>query len=420
MSSEASRNAGAFLIKSLELQQAIEQSTRDYKIFWGWLYGVIIRFLETSVPDEAKAVSQQDITYLAEFLSTFDQDARGERKIHIEQLAFRYQFTNSFHSRTAATGTTKRTFNLERVGQYLKNENLSKYLVHDTSTEWSRLLEENECLKSSDIIYPHHKELSLVQEHNLLKESLAELFSKPEKYISEQFKLKMCVDIVNIDMNDSIKVEHINFDSKKASFFLMNVANAMVFIVEHQSKSDFVKLIKLEFTQMPYVPEQLQIYTSMRFCDVRFYNESTLSMLIATRCADAEQETKCFVQYPIHKIQPRLLGLKMAENIDISHLATGLNFYELLDTNLLRPLEVHDGHLISVSGNRKIASVLSESRKRLRHYEMEVEEDEDENEVSQNNESLDVSGSGAAVAAAQTNWNYIEVQQRNEWINNFL
>lgn len=78
ISNEASQNAGAFLIKSLELQQAIEQSTRDYKIFWGWLYGVIIRFLEESVPDEVAAVSQQDITYLAEFLNTFDQDEELE------------------------------------------------------------------------------------------------------------------------------------------------------------------------------------------------------------------------------------------------------------------------------------------------------------------------------------------------------
>lgn len=78
ISSEASQNAGAFLIKSLELQQAIEQSTRDYKIFWGWLYGVIIRFLEESVPDEVAAVSQQDITYLAEFLNTFDRNEEHE------------------------------------------------------------------------------------------------------------------------------------------------------------------------------------------------------------------------------------------------------------------------------------------------------------------------------------------------------
>lgn len=73
------------MIKSLELQQAIEQSTRDYKIFWGWLYGVIIKFLEDSVPDEVAAVSQQDITYLAEFLNTFDHDESGKGKFISKQ-----------------------------------------------------------------------------------------------------------------------------------------------------------------------------------------------------------------------------------------------------------------------------------------------------------------------------------------------
>lgn len=67
------QNAGALLIKSLEVEQAIQQSTRDYKIFWGWLYGVIIRLMGESVPDDVAAVTQQDIMYLADFLKTFDQ-----------------------------------------------------------------------------------------------------------------------------------------------------------------------------------------------------------------------------------------------------------------------------------------------------------------------------------------------------------
>lgn len=61
------------MIKSLELQQVIEQSNRDFKIFWGWLYGVIVRLMEEAVPDDIAAVSQQDTIYLAEFLNTFDE-----------------------------------------------------------------------------------------------------------------------------------------------------------------------------------------------------------------------------------------------------------------------------------------------------------------------------------------------------------
>lgn len=73
ISSEAGQNAGAFLIKSLELQQVIEQSNRDFKIFWGWLYGVIVRLMDETVPEDVAAVTQQDTIYLAEFLNTFDE-----------------------------------------------------------------------------------------------------------------------------------------------------------------------------------------------------------------------------------------------------------------------------------------------------------------------------------------------------------
>lgn len=83
MTNDASRNAGAFLIKSLELQQVIEQSNRDFKIFWGWLYGVIVRLMEEAVPDDIAAVSQQDTIYLAEFLNTFDDYCEVDNGIEL-------------------------------------------------------------------------------------------------------------------------------------------------------------------------------------------------------------------------------------------------------------------------------------------------------------------------------------------------
>lgn len=100
ISSEASLNAGAFLIKSLELQQVIEQSNRDFKIFWGWLYGVIVRLMDETVPEDIAAVSQQDTIYLAEFLNTFDEYCEidnGEAfERHLHQTYSR--FLVSFHN----------------------------------------------------------------------------------------------------------------------------------------------------------------------------------------------------------------------------------------------------------------------------------------------------------------------------------
>lgn len=346
--------------------------------------------MEESVPDEVAAVSQQDITYLAEFLNTFDHNDEVEEGILFLSLAV---CANNIISIFTVNSTTKRKFNLERVGQYLKNENLPKHTLYDTTSGWSKLLEENECLKASDIIYPHHKELSLLQEHNLLKKSIEELFSKPEKHIGDQFNFKLCLNIANMDdVNRYMQVDHINIDSKKSSLFTVISSSETMYFIEYTTKSDFIKLVKLEFSQIPLLNENLLNYTSMQFRHLQFYNENTISMLIDASSHGAECDAKLFVQFPIQKIQSRLLGLKLNDHMDITKMSSAINLYELLDTNLLRALEVPDGHLISVSGSRKIASVLSESRKRLRHYEMEVEDDDDENDMSQNNESLDVSG----------------------------
>lgn len=65
-------NAGSLLIKTKELQQTIETSMRDYKIFFRWLYAVIVRLMDETVPDDVAAVRQQEINYLAEFLKNLD------------------------------------------------------------------------------------------------------------------------------------------------------------------------------------------------------------------------------------------------------------------------------------------------------------------------------------------------------------
>lgn len=386
ISGEASSNAGAFLIKSMELQKAIEQSTRDYKIFWGWLYGVIIRLMEETVPDEVAAVSQQDISYLAEFLNTFDQtEEAGSGKSPICQPK-----AKSNARSIPDNVVTRRRFNLERVGQYLQDTNILPQTQCSAASEWNKLLDENECLKNSHVIYPHHKELSLVQEHNLLKNSVEELFSKPEKIISEKFVYKSCVDIVDLKEGDELQIHYVHVSEKDSSYFITSVQNEYFYFIEISAHSTFLKVAKFQFLEMPYLDSKFENLTDLRLRDLQFYNENFVSMLLAGTTED-NQTSKHFVQFPIHKVYPRMLGVKLAEFIDLTLPMNSNNLYEFLDPSQMRTLETNDGHYISVSGSRKIATILSESQKRVRHYEMEVEDDDDDADVSQVNRSLDVS-----------------------------
>lgn len=283
----------------------------------------------------------------------------------------------------------KRKFNLERVGQYLQNKNLQTAAKQNTHSEWSKLLDQNDCLKHSGVIYPHHKELSLVQEHSLLKQSIMELFAKPQSLIGEQFKFKFCMEIADISDSTELHVHHMNVESKNSSLFTATVSNELVYFIEFTSKSEFIKLAKFQFGDKPFLDNKFQNYDDLKIRHLQFYNESTISMLIDN--TDGQRSSKCFVQFPIQHIQSRLLGIKISDYIDISQPLSTINLYDLLDPNLLRTLEVGDGHRISVSGSRKIASILSESQKRIRHYEMEVEDEDDEIDMSQTNNSLDIS-----------------------------
>lgn len=52
-------SAGSLLIKANEVQQTIETSMRDYKIFFRWLYAVIVRLMDETVPDDIAGISNK-------------------------------------------------------------------------------------------------------------------------------------------------------------------------------------------------------------------------------------------------------------------------------------------------------------------------------------------------------------------------
>lgn len=245
---------------------------------------------------------------------------------------------------------------------------------------------ENECLRNSEAIFPHHKNLSLVQEHKLLEKSIKELFSIPEKLVGEAFRFKRYIEFAEFNDVDELTLHHVNIESKNQTLFSATISNETMYFMEFTSRSEFMKLATFQFGQKPYLDSRFQSIENLKFHHLQFYNESTLSMLLDS--TEGNKTNKCFIQFPIQNFQSRLLGVKLSEYIDIVKSLTPINLYELLDPTLLRPLETSDGHIISVSGSRKTASILSDTFKRVRHYELEVEDDDDELDTST---SLDMS-----------------------------
>lgn len=286
----------------------------------------------------------------------------------------------------------KRKFNLECVGQYLQNQNLQKVSRISITSDWTKLLEQNDCLKSSCYIYPHHKELSLVQEHNNLKESIRKLFEKPDTLISLKLQMVYNLDICDITNKSPFYWHQFDLDERGSTLFSFTVNETVLYLKEFTPRSECVKFAKFEFPNevegTSRGSELNQKFPELKLLHSQFYNERAMSMLFAYK--KDRPTANCFVQFPIEPLLARLTNARIQRRLAIDPLLPSINLQELFDLELMRPLDICDGNRLAVSGGRKIATIISSSRKKFNHFEMEVDEtdfdddDDDENERSDN------------------------------------
>lgn len=337
----------------------------------------------------------------------------------------------------------KRKFNLERVGQYLQNQNLQKLSRISITSDWNRLLEQNECLKNSSYIYPHHKNLSLVQEHNNLKESVRKLFEKPDTLISLKLQLIYTVDICDVTSRSSFNWHQFDLDEKGSTLFSFTVNNSQMYLKEFIPRSECVKFAKFEFAEEEEEEDEEEEdedgddeteaddetkselsrkFPQMKMLHTQFYNDKSISMLFAYK--KDKPTANCFVQFPIQPLLSRLTSARIQRRIIIDPALDAVNLRELMDIDLVRPLDISDGCSLAVSGGRKIATIISASRKKFYHFEMEVDEgdyDDDDNDGSDNENA---ENENDAMGLNNTNdWWHNGVSSRMSmytwWINKF-
>lgn len=286
----------------------------------------------------------------------------------------------------------KRKFNLERVGQYLQNHNLQKVSRISVTSDWSKLLEQNECLKNSNFIYPQNKELSLVQEHNNLKESIRKLFEKPDTLISLKTQLLYSLDVCELNNRSAFYWHQFDVEERNSTLFSFTVNDNQMYLNEFIPRSENVKFAKFEITGEE--TSLSQKFPQMKLLHSRFYNDKAMSMLFSYR---KERPTaNCFAQFPIEPLLSRLTSAKVQKRIAIDPSMPAINLRQLIDPELVRALDISDGNSLAVSGGRKIATIISTSRKKIYHFEMEVDEGDfdEENDVSDNENGAENDGSG--------------------------
>lgn len=363
--------------------------------------------MEESVPDDIAAVSQQETIYLAEFLNTFDDYCEIDSgKIFFNPskstLIILTQYIVLFIKNPQPIlikislnldDRKKRKFNLERVGQYLQNQKLQKLSRVGVTSDWSKLLDQNDCLKNSNYIYPHHKEMSLVQEHNNLRESVDRLFQKPDTLISLNLQLVYHLDLCDLTNRTTFYWHHFDIEDTGATLFTYTVNDRYIFFKEFIPRSETVKFAKFEFSPEAETGESSNVELKQKFPEMKllhsqFYNEKSISMLFS--CKKERPTSNCFVQLPIEPLLTRLNAAKIQKRIVIEPSIPVINLRQFIDPNVVRTLDISDGNNLAVSGGRKIATIISLSRRKFYHFEMEVDEgdyDDDDDEDGSDNEN---------------------------------
>lgn len=360
---EAVRACGAFLMKILELQQIIDQCVNDMKIFFCWLCVAIVRLMNETVPEEMSQVSQEDIIYLADYLNNFDdcllQNDDGS--------------------------VTKRKFNLEKVGQYLENEELQQPAKCETHHRWNKLLEENECLKNCSLIFPHDQKLSLIQQRDKMLKAIANVFTKPTTSISSDFRhISTIICAPETPPDFQVKSSFIVSESAQADMLALTIGVAEFMIIEFQLTTPSVKCTRLNLKPSPFTPVHMaQTYNNLSIIDLQFYNDLTLSLLLQNTNQSDGKTQNYFVQLPMEAINGKYSQHRIAEMMYLADLSMWHSLMDIVDHSFLKAV---DGTCtrMAVSGSRKVAAVLSENYKKISIYEMEVEEDEDDVEMSHN------------------------------------
>lgn len=337
----------AFLAKSSEIQQVIDHSMRDYKAFFRWLYVVILRLTDERIPSEVSRISQQELTFIAEFLRGFDKTESG-------------------------VGGRKGV-NLEKLGQYLRREPLQTCLTPEGS-EWATMLDENHCLRDHPLIVKQDLNYSLLQSHEKLVTAVHNVFREAYQGLVEHFTLSS----INLTPSNGFELSQIATNDNSLLVATCDVDRKLLRLFKVECTC--TEPVSLDFVSGTVeVDQRSEIhskgYVECTVVDLQFYSNEYLSLLLLNKHSQATY----LVQMPLNRV-------RIFENRD----KNVVSLADLLGNSWPRPFQGMSAGRIAVSGARKVAAVLSESNRKIRLLETEVEPEDEEDEEEEEDGSNDM------------------------------
>uniref|UniRef100_A0A8C7LTR2 Anaphase-promoting complex subunit 4 n=1 Tax=Oncorhynchus mykiss TaxID=8022 RepID=A0A8C7LTR2_ONCMY len=365
---------GSFTLKANELLQVIDKSMKNFKAFFRWLYVAMLRMSEEHVPPELNKMTQKDIAFVADFLS--------EHFSENEELFDR----------------KGKYFNVERVGQYLKDED--EDLVSPPNTkgnQWLKFLQESTHLKESPLLFPSYSQKSLHFVKRMMEGVIELCLQKPAEIIGKSVKQAVCLPLYTvpesayclplfprihsitststIQANDGL-IHCILLCSYDDLQWIPCAFLLVIIIVMQQKKTWFYVCFSSDC-----------VYSCQ---DARFYDDETLTVVL--RASEEENRGRVLAQLPLGSALSCEEEFNWDPSLRLDQQSGAIPVKGLVLENQWRDLENMKAQYVAVNGIRKVACVLSSNLRHVRVYEMDVEDEEDEERPESQNASSDQDG----------------------------
>ncbi|KAF0042435.1 hypothetical protein F2P81_005967 [Scophthalmus maximus] len=309
---------GSFSLKANELLQVIDKSMKNFKAFFRWLYVAMLRMCEEHVPPELNKMTQKDIAFVADFLS--------EHFSENEELFDR----------------KGKYFNVERVGQYLKDED--EDLVsppNNKGNQWLKFLQESTHLKESPLLFPSYPQKSLHFVKRMMENVIEQCLQKPAEVIGKSVKQAVFLPLYTVPESSNTP----------RLFELPSLWN------DKKTKMHYVVF------SMPDI-SPCKLYLLRKGTDPNRHIKNSVVSIDLSQHFDSADVDNAAAQLD-----------QQTSAIPCQGLVLG---------NQWREMESMNAQFVAVNGIRKVACVISANLRHIRVFEMDVEDEDEEGADSQN------------------------------------
>ncbi|XP_010870461.1 anaphase-promoting complex subunit 4 [Esox lucius] len=376
---------GSFTLKANELLQVIDKSMKNFKAFFRWLYVAMLRMSEDHVPPELNKMTQKDIAFVADFLS--------EHFSENEELFDR----------------KGKYFNVERVGQYLKDED--EDLVSPPNTkgnQWLKFLQESTHLKESPLLFPSYPQKSLHFVKRMMEGVIELCLQKPAEVIGKSVKrsVSLSLYIVPESSENTPRLFELPslYNDKKANlhyvvFCMPEVSPCKLYLLRRSTEpnrpvSNVLTAIDLSNVLCQSIDDTTAGSSSDRVysCqDARFYDNETLTVVLQAS-EEEENRGRVLAQLPLSSALSCKEEFNWDSSLRLDQQSGSIPSQGLVLENQWRDLENMKAQFVAVNGIRKVACVLSSNLRHVRVFEMDVEDEEDEERPESQNAGSDQDG----------------------------